>query len=243
LSRESPFRNFKPGKGVSRFGDSKGCPALSKNHSYSLREEFFNSLTHGVGAAFSVAALTLMVVFAVFGADPWRIVSVSIFGATLIILYLASTLYHAFQHPVIKRYLRVFDHCSIYLLIAGTYTPFLLVSLRGPWGWSMFALLWSCAVAGCVFKMFCIGRWDKLATLMYVAMGWLVLIALKPVIDAVPVGALLLMLVGGLAYTGGVVFYLWDRIPYNHAIWHLFVLGGSLAHFFAIFFYIALPSA
>lgn len=216
---------------------------MSKNHSYSLREEFFNSLTHGVGAAFSVAALTLMVVFAVFGADPWRIVSVSIFGATLIILYLASTLYHAFQHPVIKRYLRVFDHCSIYLLIAGTYTPFLLVSLRGPWGWSMFALLWSCAVAGCVFKMFCIGRWDKLATLMYVAMGWLVLIALKPVIDAVPVGALLLMLVGGLAYTGGVVFYLWDRIPYNHAIWHLFVLGGSLAHFFAIFFYIALPSA
>ena len=213
---------------------------MTKKHTYSLGEEIANSITHGVGAALSIVALTLMVVYAAFGADPWRIVSVSIFGASLIILYLASTLYHAIPLPSVKRMLRIFDHCSIYLLIAGTYTPFLLVSMRGPWGWSLFGVLWGCALAGIVFKLFFIGRWDKIATLLYVAMGWVIVVAMKPVIEAVPSGALLLMLIGGLAYTGGVVFYLWDRIPYNHAIWHLFVLGGSLAHFFAIFFYIAI---
>jgi len=207
-------------------------------HRYTLGEEIANSITHGVGAVFSIVGLTLLVVFASLGADPWRIVAVSIFGATLLILYLASTLYHAFPQPAVKRVMRVLDHSAIYLLIAGTYTPFLLVNLRGPWGWSLFGVLWGIAVAGCLFKAFCIGRWDKVTTLLYVAMGWAIVVAIKPTMQNVPMGALILMLIGGLAYTSGVVFYLWQRLPYNHAIWHVFVLGGSITHYFAIFCFV-----
>ena len=210
----------------------------TEDERYPLGEEIANSVIHGLGVALSVAGLVLMVVFASLSADPWRIVSVSIFGATLIILYLASTLYHAFPQPSVKRVMRIFDHSAIYLLIAGTYTPFLLVNLRGPWGWSLFGVMWGIAVAGCFFKAFCIGRWDKVTTLLYVAMGWMIVVALKPTIQLVPTGALVLMLFGGLAYTSGVVFYMWHRLPYNHAIWHVFVLSGSVFHFFAIFFFV-----
>ena len=207
---------------------------------YPIIEEVFNSLTHGIGAMLSVAGLVLMVVFAALGADPWRIVSVSIFGASLIILYSSSTLYHAIPYPRVKEVLRIFDHCAIYLLIAGTYTPFLLVNLRGPWGWSLFAVMWTVALAGCFFKAFCIGKWNRVTTLLYVVMGWLVVIAIKPTIQAVPAAALVLMLIGGIAYTSGVVFYLWERLPFSHSIWHCFVLAGSVAHFFAVFLYIAM---
>ena len=196
----------------------------------------FNSRTHGIGAMLSVAALVLMVVFAALSADPWRIVSVSIFGASLIIMYSSSTLYHALPYPSAKRVMRVLDHCSIYLLIAGTYTPFLLVSLRGPWGWSLLIVMWAVAIAGCVFKSFCIGKWDRVTTMLYVAMGWLVVIAIKPTIEHVPAVALLLMLLGGIAYTSGVIFYMWERIPFNHAIWHCFVLAVSILHFFTVFY-------
>jgi hemolysin III len=214
----------------------------SNDHKYSLGEEIANSITHGIGAALSVAALVLMVVFAAYSADPWRIVGVSIFGATLILLYIASTLYHAFPQPRVKKIFRIFDHSAIYLLIAGTYTPFLLVSLRGPWGWTLFAILWGSAVAGCVFKAFFIGRWDRVTTGLYVAMGWTIVIAAKPTYEALPTGALILMCIGGMAYTSGVVFYAWQRLPYHHAIWHLFVLCGSLSHFFAVLFFIAIAS-
>ena len=214
----------------------------SNDHKYSLGEEIANSITHGIGAALSVAALVLMVVFAAYSADPWRIVGVSVFGATLIILYLASTLYHAFPQPRVKKIFRIFDHAAIYLLIAGTYTPFLLVSLRGPWGWTLFVILWGSAVAGCVFKAFFIGRWDRITTGLYVAMGWTIVIVAKPAYEALPAGALILMFIGGMAYTSGVVFYAWQRLPYHHAIWHLFVLCGSLSHFFAILFFIAIAS-
>ena len=206
---------------------------------YSFAEELANAITHGVGLALSVVALGVMLVYAVIGQDPWRIVAVSIFGATLILLYLASTLYHSLPNPRLKPYLRILDHAAIYLLIAGTYTPFMLVCLRGPWGWTVFGIVWTAALAGIIFKLFCIGRWEFVTTLLYVVMGWTIVIALKPAIAATPTGAIILMLIGGLVYTGGVIFYLWERLPYNHAVWHLFVLGGSIAHFCAIFFFIA----
>jgi len=210
---------------------------------YTFKEEVANVLTHGLGAVFSIVGLGFLVVFAAMGADPWRIVSVSIFGATMLLMYLASTLYHALPHPPVKKALRVCDHCCIYLLIAGTYTPFALVSLRGPWGWTLFGLMWGIAAAGCLFKIFFMDHakscWqDRVSTLLYVLMGWMVIFAFKPSLELIPPGALFLCLLGGLAYTGGVVFYLWERLPYNHAIWHLFVLGGSVLHFCAIFYYI-----
>jgi hemolysin III len=165
----------------------------------------------------------------------WHIVACSIYGATLICLYTASTLYHASISPRVKRALRIFDHSAIYLLIAGTYTPFLLVSLRGPWGWSLFAVIWGLAVAGVLFKFWFVERFGILSTAVYIAMGWLVVIAAKPVITHVPIIALIWLLAGGLAYTAGVIFFVAKRIPYSHAIWHIFVLAGSICHYFAVF--------
>lgn len=214
-----------------------------KRDEYTIGEEIANAVTHGAGTLLSVAALVLMVVFASYSADPWRIVGVSVFGTSLIMLYLASTLYHSLSRTQLRDLMRIFDHCAIYFLIAGTYTPFLLVSLRGPWGWTLFAVLWGATVVGCVFKAFCIGRLHKVTTFLYLAMGWTILVAIKPAMEAVPVGAVVLMLIGGLAYSFGVIFYLWDRLPYNHAIWHLFVMAGSTAHFIAVFIYFALMRA
>lgn len=211
---------------------------------YSPGEEIANSITHGVGALLSVAGLTVLLVYAAMAADPWVTAGVAVFGATLVLMYLASTLYHAFPQPGVKRVFRKLDHCAIYLLIAGTYTPFLLVHLRGPWGWSLFAFLWSAAVAGCCFKVLFIDKgahlhwWDKVSTALYIAMGWAIILALKPALEMIPHPALLLMALGGFAYTGGVAFYLWQRLPYNHAVWHLFVLAGSTLHFFAVFYFI-----
>lgn len=218
--------------------------SMSSESEYSLGEEIANSVTHGIGALLSVAALTMLVIYATMAADPWCTISVSVFGTTLVLMYLASTLYHAFPQPKLKRLFRKIDHCSIYLLIAGTYTPFLLVNMRGPWGWSLLAVQWTIAIAGCLFKVFFIDRgahlgwWDKVSTALYVAMGWTIVVAFKPTVELVPQAALILMALGGLAYTGGVVFYLWHRLPYNHAIWHLFVIAGSTCHFFAVFFFI-----
>jgi len=211
---------------------------VTKAHRYTLAEEIANALTHGFGAVLSVAAFSVMVVMTAAGADPYRIVGASVFGFTLILMYLASTLYHALPHPTLKGTLRILDHCAIYLLIAGTYTPILLVSMRGTVGWTLLVLMWTFALAGCIFKVFFTGRFDRLSTALYVAMGWVAILAIKPAIEMVPGDALALMALGGLIYTGGVVFYLWDRLPYNHAIWHVFVLGGSAVHFFAISFFV-----
>ncbi len=205
---------------------------------YTVGEEIANAITHGVGILFSIVALTLMVIYASLGGDVWRIVSVSIFGATLIIMYLASTLYHAIPIPKVKRVMRVFDHSAIYLLIAGTYTPFLLVSMRGPWGWSVFGVLWGIAVAGITFKIFFTGRFDIISTLLYIAMGWTALVMIKPAIEMIPLAALGLMAAGGVVYTLGTLFYAWGRLPYSHAIWHLFVLVASAIHIAAVFFFV-----
>jgi hemolysin III len=197
-------------------------------------EEIANAITHGIGLLLSIAGFVVLLVLAALRGTAWHIVACSIYGATLICLYTASTLYHAVISPRVKRALRIFDHSAIYLLIAGTYTPFLLVSLRGPWGWSLFGVIWGLALAGILFKFWFVERFGILSTAVYVAMGWLVVIAAKPVITHVPFTALMWLFAGGLAYTGGVIFFAAKRIPYSHAIWHIFVLAGSICHYFAV---------
>ena len=205
---------------------------------YSPGEETANRLTHGLGAAFSVAGLVLMVAFSARYGDAWLVVSTAIFGATLVMLYTASTVYHSFRDERLSRLLQKFDHAAIFLLIAGTYTPFVLVTLRGPWGWSLFGVVWGMAAAGVALKFWFAGRFTVLSTLIYIIMGWLVLIAVKPLSVALPAGGMRLLVAGGLCYTGGAVFYLWRRLPYHHAIWHLFVLGGSVCHWASVFWYV-----
>ncbi|MDP3920725.1 MAG: hemolysin III family protein [Candidatus Omnitrophota bacterium] len=202
-------------------------------------EEIANSITHGIGTALSVAALVILTVFAASTGDSWRIVSLSIYGATLIFLYLASTLYHGLSNDRAKRVFKILDHSSIYLLIAGTYTPVVLVSLRGPWGWTLFGLIWGIAVIGIVLEACRIEKLKFFSVLTYIAMGWLVVIALKPLTRSAPMGLIVWLLVGGLAYTLGTLFYRWYRLPFHHAIWHLFVMIGSAAHFFGLLFYIS----
>jgi len=205
---------------------------------YTLGEEIANALTHGVGVGLAIAALAILVTYAGLHGDAWRVVSFAIYGATLILLYLASTLYHSFSSARVKRVFKALDHAAIFLLIAGTYTPFTLVTLRGAWGWTLFGLIWGFALAGITFETVFLGRYMRWVVAFYVAMGWLVLIAVKPLVDAVPFHGLLWLAGGGLAYTGGVVFYAWKSLPFGHALWHIFVLLGSICHFFAMLFYV-----
>lgn len=205
---------------------------------YTPGEEIANSIIHGVGLVLAIAGLGVLTAFASLYGDTWHIVSCSIFGASLILLYTTSTLYHSIPLPRIKPLLRTLDHAAIFILIAGTYTPFLLVSLRGPWGWTLFALIWGMALIGVALR---IGpgrhsRWLSLG--LYLGMGWAIVVAVKPLLNSVAPGGLMLLLAGGLAYTVGVVFYVWHRLPYHHAIWHGFVLTGSTLHYFAILLYV-----
>lgn len=201
---------------------------------YSLGEEIANSVTHGIGAVLSVAGLTALVLLAAIHGDAWRVVSFSIYGSTLIILYLISTLYHSFPQPRLKRIFRTLDHAAIYLLIAGTYTPFLLVTLRGALGWTLLAVVWSLAVVGVVWKLFFMDRLKVVATMAYLFMGWIAIIAVKPMIANLSTVGMILVATGGAVYSLGVIFYVWRKLPYNHAIWHLFVLVASICHFFAV---------
>lgn len=201
---------------------------------YSVGEEIANSLTHAIATGLSIAALVILIIAAVAEGSAWHIVSFSIFGSTLVLLYLASTLYHTIPAANLKRLFKTLDHCAIYLLIAGTYTPFMLVSVRGVVGWSIFGVIWGLAVAGVVLKCFCVYRFKKLSVAVYVGMGWLCVLAGKQMWTALSGTSLLLLLLGGLTYTLGVIFYVWKRLPYNHAIWHLFVMAGSILHFFSV---------
>jgi len=205
---------------------------------YSFREELFNSITHGAGVLLSIVALVLLIVFSSIYGNASHIVSCVIFGVTLILLYSASTLYHSAQKPQIKSVFKILDHSCIYLLIAGTYTPFLLVTLRGVLGWTMFAVIWFLALTGVLFKVFFVNRFKIISTIAYVLMGWIIIFAIKPLIDSLQSGGIVWLVAGGLAYTLGVVFYAWEKLPFNHAIWHLFVLAGSICHFFAVIFYV-----
>lgn len=209
-----------------------------KSKAYEPREEMWNVITHGLGLLMSIAALVLLVVYASIYHTVWHIVSFSIYGASLVILYTASTVYHASKNPKIRLRLNVFDHSSIYVLIAGTYTPFLLVTLRGPWGWSLFGVIWGIALTGIILKLFFTGRFDKISTMAYVFMGWLMLVGIYPLVQNLALGGLIWLFAGGVFYTVGAVFYLQNRLRFNHAIFHVFVLLGSISHFISVFFFI-----
>lgn len=209
---------------------------ITKKHT--LAEEIFNSISHGIGALLSIVALVILVSLASLSGDVWKIVSFSIYGGTLFFLYMSSTLYHSVFHTKAKRILRIFDHSSIYLLIAGSYTPITLISLRGPWGWTLFGLIWTLAITGIILKIISLERMKRFSVFLYIAMGWLVIIAVKPMLTTVPKGLFLWLLIGGIIYTLGVVFYSNRKIPFNHGIWHLFVLAGSAAHFIGILLYL-----
>lgn len=215
---------------------------MGENQAATASEELANSLTHGLGLVMSLVAAPVLIIAAAATADPWRIVAVSIYAATLILLYAASTVYHSVRSLKLKSAMQRVDHAAIYLLIAGTYTPFMLISLRGPWGWTIFGVVWALALIGVLLKGAYGARLPALSTSLYLAMGWLIVIAIRPMsMHVAPMGMKWLAL-GGLLYTGGVVFYVWEKIRFSHAVWHLFVLGGSLAHFFAVLWY-ALPVA
>lgn len=209
---------------------------------YTVGEEIANSVIHGVGVALAVGGLGVLTAFASLHGNAWHIVGCSIFGAALILLYTASTLYHGIPHPRAKAVLRILDHAAIFLLIAGTYTPFVLVSLRAPWRWVVLGAIWALASVGIVFKAVLLRKWAAVSTVLYAALGWVAVLGIKPLLAAIAPGGLVLLLLGGLAYTAGIGFYVWRRLPYHHAIWHVFVLVGSVLHFFAVLFY-AIPLA
>ena len=206
----------------------------------SAGEELANSLTHGLGLLASIVSFPVLVFAMVPKRDPLMVVAVSVFAASLIALYGASTVYHALPQSETKLFFRKVDHVAIYLLIAGTYTPFALGVLRGPLGWTLFGVIWALAALGVVFKTSKLGfRYPRASTIIYVGMGWLAILAVKPFIAAMPINGIAWLFAGGLCYTGGVVFYVWEKLKYGHAVWHLFVLGGSTCHFIAVLLYSA----
>lgn len=200
----------------------------------SLPEELANSITHGIGAGLSIAALVILVVHAARISDVWKIVSFSIYGATMITLFLSSTLYHSFPQPKVKRFFRILDHSSIFLLIAGTYTPVTIGAMRGWLGWTLFGIIWALAIGGILLKVFAMGKLKWFSTVIYLLMSWMIIIAIKPLLQTVPQGFMTWMLIGGAFFTLGVIFYIARKMPFHHAIWHLFVLAGCICHFFAM---------
>ena len=197
-------------------------------------EELANALTHGLGAIAALVGGGVLVTLAALHGDSWQLAAAIVFASSLLLLYVASTLYHASRHPLARARLKVFDHCAIYLLIAGTYTPFTLIGLRGKLGRNLFIAIWALALAGIVFKLFFTGRFKLVSTLIYIAMGWLVVLAIKPVMAALDAWTFGWLLAGGLAYTLGTVFYHRPGLRYSHAIWHLFVVTGSVCHYIAV---------
>ncbi|MBI4996279.1 MAG: hemolysin III family protein [Rhodocyclales bacterium] len=210
-------------------------PAMPR---YSFGEEVANSVTHGVGIVLAIAGLAVLTAFAARNGTAWHVTASAIFGATLILCFTASTLYHSIQNDRIKQVLRVFDHSAVFLLIAGTYTPFMLIGVPGPWGWTILTAVWTLAVTGVVLKFVLRGRLHGLIVALYLAMGWLVVVATRPLLENIGAGGMTFLAGGGLAYTVGVIFYKWRRLPYSHAIWHGFVLLGGGLHYFGVLFYL-----
>ncbi|TAM12575.1 MAG: hemolysin III family protein [Nevskiaceae bacterium] len=216
--------------------------AEPENESYTFGEELAHALTHGLGAVLSIAGLTVLVARAALYGDTWHVVSAAIFGASLVAMYTASALFHSIPLARPKHVLRIVDHCLIYVLIAGTYTPFTLVTLHGAWGWSLFGFTWGLAAVGAVFKIFFTGRFEALSLAVYLLMGWCCVVAIVPLWHALPAGGLAWLVAGGVCYTVGVAFYALGRLRYHHAIWHVFVLAGSICHYFGILLYV-IPGA
>lgn len=203
---------------------------------YTLGEEIFNGVSHGAGAVLSVAGTVVLIVCAAIYSDAWAVVSSCIYGASLIILYTMSTLYHSITNKRAKAFFRIMDHNTIFVLIAGTYTPITLAVLRGAWGWVLFSVVWTAAIVGIALNSIDLERFKKLSIVCYVAMGWVIVFAIKPLIDSAPMLSLVFLVIGGVFYTGGIVFYAIKRVRYFHSVWHLFTIAGSAFHYFAILF-------
>jgi len=206
--------------------------------SYTVKEEIAHALTHGLGTILSIAGLCILVVYSVLNGTMWHVVSSSIYGATLIILYSASTFYHGATNAKMKTIFQQVDHAAIYLLIAGTYTPFTLGPLRGNWGWTLFGIVWAIAIFGIIAQFVNLPKVKKFSLLLYIVMGWMVVIAAKPLYTHIELGGLALLIGGGVFYSLGIIFYVWKKLNYNHAIWHLFVMAGSILHFFSVLYYV-----
>lgn len=210
----------------------------SASHEYSITEEVVHAVSHGVGVILSIAGLSWMLYLSIGAADPWRIVASSIYGATLIALFLASTVYHSMFASRHRHIFKLLDHCAIYLLIAGTYTPFLLVAMRTDTGWWLFGTIWALATAGIVKKLWLRNRFPRVALASYLAMGWLVVVAAPQMADAIGPNGMAWLVAGGISYSVGAVFYALERLPFNHAIWHVFVLGGGVCHFLSVVWHV-----
>jgi hemolysin III len=211
---------------------------IKERRPYSLGEEIANSVIHGVGVLLSIVALIMLVVFSVQSGDQYKIAASIVYGVSLVLEYTASTLYHAFPQPRVKHVFKVLDHCGIYLLIAGTYTPFCLVTLRDSGGWQLFFVVWGLALAGIAMEAFWVYRPRWLSALVYLALGWIVVVAINPLTAALDPAGLWLLIAGGLSYTVGTVFYVLKKVPYMHAVWHLWVLAGSVLHFLAVLLFV-----
>jgi len=212
--------------------------SLSPISRQSYVEDVVNSAIHGVGLLLALVALPLLIVDAALHGNGWHVVSFSIYGGSLVFMYAVSTIYHATREERRKRWLQVVDHASVFLLIAGTYTPFTIVTLNGGWGWSLFGVVWGLSTVGIGLKIWLGDRYDVLSTLLYIALGWLVVVAIGPLVRSLELGGLIWLLAGGVVYTAGTIFYLWERLPFNHAVWHVFVLGGSVCHFLAVLLFV-----
>ncbi len=216
----------------------------SSKPAYTLGEEIAHAISHGVGALLAIAGLAvLMVAAATRGEGAWQVVPCAIYGAAMVLMFTMSTLYHSFTNPQVKRVFRVLDHEMIFLMIAGSYTPFVLITLRGALGWTLFGIVWGIAAAGLVFQGFFTGRFKKASTALYLLMGWIIVFALKPLLAGMPAAGVRWLVAGGLCYTLGAVVYLFKRVKYHHAVWHLLVLAGSACHYFAILWHVLPPRA
>lgn len=211
---------------------------MANTHTFSKGEEIANAVTHGIGAMLSIAALVVLIVFSSIHGTAWHVVSFTIFGATMLILYLSSTLVHALPQGKAKDLFEIFDHSSIYLFIAGTYTPFTFVVIKGALGWTMFGIVWGLAIAGTVFKSFFVKKYLFTSTALYVVMGWMVVIGWNRIVENLHINGVILLAMGGAFYTVGAIFYVWRGFKYHHALWHLFVIAGTVSHFFCVLIYL-----
>lgn len=207
---------------------------MSNTHIFSKREEIANAVIHGIGVIFSIAALVILIVSSAMHGTAWHVVSFTLFGSSMVLLYLSSTLVHSFPAGRVKDFFEIMDHSAIYFFIAGTYTPFLFLVIKGALGWTLFGIVWGLAIGGTVFKAFFVKRFLHTSTLLYVVMGWLMVFGWKPLLENVSSQGLILLAIGGILYTVGAIFYVWRGFTYHHAVWHVFVLAASILHFFAV---------
>lgn len=207
---------------------------MDQTHTFSKKEEIANAITHGIGALLSIAALVLLIVYASLYGNAWHVVSFTLFGSTMLLLYVFSTLVHSFPSGKAKDIFEIFDHVAIYYFIAGSYTPFLFIAVQGALGWTLFGIVWGLALIGTLFKVFFVKKLLHLSTILYIVIGWLIVFAWKPLVAHVPTSGIVFLVTGGILYSVGSIFYVWRGFTYHHAIWHLFVIAGSIMHFFAV---------